>query len=387
MSIKCDILVIGAGIAGSTCSYILDSLGYNVILIEQQEKLSLSHSQKIDFAEDKNLSKYITKYKLPLTKQSNISRWYSPNNELFELKSSINDVWCKRGDIDSYESTLLKSSNVSLYLNTKLKKIHNENITTVHSSKGKIEYKAKYIIISTGNFPPYFSPDKQQKMKKSYFGHGFVIDELNIEKDIPHIVFDKNMFDNSYLFMVNNSDENISYLAYGSFSHKPLTINKIKTNTIINQALNKSKIIKPIIGSIYLAEPSTLCYDNILFVGDAANLMDPLFSYGVTNAIKSGIFAAEAIIKGENICYHYKKEIKEEILTELYRKNNLRMLFDTLSNKEIDVIIKLLNSLSKKYDLDKLFDNNLKLGFVLMPYLLSNQTLQKLFIRSIRCKL
>jgi len=273
----------------------------------QKEKLSLSHSQKIDFAEDKNLSNYITKYKLPLTKLTNISRWYSPNNELFELKSSISDVWCKRGDIDSYECKILKSSNVSLFLNTKLNKIHKGNITTVKSSNRKIEYKAKYIIISTGNFSPYFSPDKQQKMKKSYFGHGFVIDKLNIEKDIPHIVFDKTIFDNSYLFMVNNSDENISYLAYGSLSNKPLDIKKLKTNSVIKQALNKSKIIKPILGSIYFAEPSTLGYDNILFVGDAANLMDPLFSYGVTNAIKSGIFAAEAIINGENICDYYKK--------------------------------------------------------------------------------
>ena len=115
--------------------------------------------------------------------------------------------------------------------------------------------------------------------------------------------------------------------------------------------------------------------------------MDPLFSYGVTNAIKSGIFAAEAIINGGNICNYYKKEIKEEILPELYRKNKLRILFDSLTNKEIDVIIKLLNSLSKKYDVDNLFDNNIKSGFVLIPYLLTNPTLQKLLIRSIRCKL
>ena len=101
MSIKCDVLVIGAGIAGATCSHILDSLGCNVTLIEQKDKLSYSHSQKIDFAEDKNLSTYITKYNLPLTKKTNVSRWYSPDNELFEFKSSINDIWCKRGDINS----------------------------------------------------------------------------------------------------------------------------------------------------------------------------------------------------------------------------------------------------------------------------------------------
>lgn len=384
MSIKCDVLVIGAGIAGSTCASILDSLGCTVSLIEQHDKLSHSHSQKIDFAEDKNLSTHITKYNLPLTKKTNISRWYSPDNELFEFKSSINDIWCKRGDSTSYENTLLKSSNVSLVLNTKLQKIHKGTIITIHSSKGKVEYKAKYVVIATGNFSPYFSPDKQQKMKQLYYGHGFVVDKLNIEQDIPHIVFDKNMFDNSYLFMVHNSDENISYLAYGSISQKPLSINELKTNSIIGEALNQSTMIKPILGFIYLAYPSTLCYDNILFVGDAANLMDPLFSYGVTNAIKSAVFAAEAIHKGGNVCDNYKKACKGEILPELYRKFKFRILFDSLSNQEINVIIQLLNSLSTKYDVDSLFDNTLKSAFVLTPHLITNSTIRKLMIRSIR---
>ena len=60
MSIKCDALVIGAGIAGSTCAAVLDKLGIeDVYVIERSKGIGLSHSQKIDFAEDKGFKKFL----------------------------------------------------------------------------------------------------------------------------------------------------------------------------------------------------------------------------------------------------------------------------------------------------------------------------------------
>lgn len=386
MVLDCDVLVVGGGIAGSTCASILDSSGYDVNLIEQCDKLSHSHSQKIDFAEDKSLSTVISKYSLPLHKKTNLSRWYSPENQLFEFKSSIHDIWCKRGDENAYEITILKKSNVTLELNTKLRKIQNGIAKTIQFPNKKKEYKAKHVIMATGNFLPSYSPDKIKKLDQLYYGHGFVIDRLNIKPDIPHVIFNKNIFDNSYLFMVHNSDENLSYLAYGSTSKKPLNINILKTNPVTRDALKQTKILKPIKGSIYLARPSTLVQDNILFVGDAANLMDPLFSYGITNAIHSAVYASESICKGGNVGEHYKKACKE-MISEISMKYKLRILFDSFTNEEINSIISFLNTLSSNHDIDHLLDKKFKSILLISPYLITNSTMRKIMLKAIRCML
>ena len=93
-----DVLVLGGGISGSVCAYVLEKFGVEDIhLIERSKKIGEAHSPKIDFAEDKGLKELMEKYDLPIFNETNTSRWYSPSGEMFELKSKMSDIWFKRG--------------------------------------------------------------------------------------------------------------------------------------------------------------------------------------------------------------------------------------------------------------------------------------------------
>jgi flavin-dependent dehydrogenase len=297
-----------------------------------------------------------------ILKETNISRWFAPNQDMFEFKSDINDIWFKRGGTNSFENKILKKSNVNIILNTDVIDISSRNVKVRNIvTKEKKIYEPRIIVISSGNHQPYFSKDKDDNIIQSIYAHGFVVDCLDIEPDIPHIFFDCKLFHNSYLYMVQNSDENTGYIAYGRLLKDSLTVDELKKNKIINKALSKSKFKQNISGRLYTGNQSTLTEKNKLFIGDAANLMDPFLNYGVTNSIKSGIFAAESIAHGTNIMESYKTMVKKEISSELQKQMQMRRLFNKLNDKDINSIIRLLNGLNDNGKIEELFYNLPKL--------------------------
>lgn len=384
---KCEVLIIGGGIAGSTCATVLDKSGIdNIYVIERAKNIGLSHSKKIDFAEDKGLKKLLNKYNLPIFKETNISRWFAPNQEMFEFKSKINDIWFKRGDKNSFETTVLKTTNVNTITNTEVAQITNGIVKTVNQkTKEKVSYKPRHIVIATGNSPPYFNRDKQESIIQMFTTRGFVVDQIDIEPDIPYVFFDKSYFESSYMYMVQHSEEDVGYIAYGALKDTDLVFDDLKQNKQFGAVISRSTAIDQIHGTIYVGKPCSLTYDNLLFVGDAANLIDPLFSYGIANAVKSGIFAAEAIVNEKNIAENYMMTVKNEIFRELHQHLKLRKLLNSLNNKDINYLIKLLNDIDENEDINELFDNMGKLSIKLVPRLVKDFRLLSIIFKGVRC--
>ncbi len=82
-----------------------------------------------------------------------------------------------------------------------------------------------------------------------------------------------------------------------------------------------------------------MIYKNLLFIGSAAGGIEPFLGFGQYFALISGTLAARAIYKGEN----YENSMKQ------YRDKNMEMLefrkaLDSLSNEEIDIIIRGLST-------------------------------------------
>lgn len=71
--------------------------------------------------------------------------------------------------------------------------------------------------------------------------------------------------------------------------------------------------------------------NNVLLVGDAAGFVDPISAEGISNAIFSGILAAESIIEGKldskTVQTIYDKKVKEKLLPELKTAQFLATLF------------------------------------------------------------
>lgn len=130
--------------------------------------------------------------------------------------------------------------------------------------------------------------------------------------------------------------------------------------------LKKGKTIEIITGAVSTCPiPQSIVSDNVMLVGDAARLIDPITGGGVANACISGKIAGEAAyeaIKSNNtskefLKEHYEKRVREKLekkhLRNWFAKEKLSVLSDETLNKLVDAISSVeLTSISVKSLLD-----------------------------------
>jgi len=133
---------------------------------------------------------------------------------------------------------------------------------------------------------------------------------------------------------------------FNEFLSKKTTIaDKIKSST------NKFD------GERHLFTLNQYTQDNLLLVGDAAGLIDPLMGYGMMPAIVSGYYAgkysAEVIKSGD---YETLKKYEREVRKRFNRRTSYAFsrIFESLDNKDLDTLIKIANDLEDRTEVDDL---------------------------------
>lgn len=113
-----------------------------------------------------------------------------------------------------------------------------------------------------------------------------------------------------------------------------------------------------------LGEPDNCSYHNLLFVGLAAGAVLPAMGYGLHTSMLTGIYAADAIVKGKD----YTK-LLEQRHREYQWSLALRRRLESLSNEDYDRVIDWLGSPLGRYVLRPGKPNILKAGGLLFSLL------------------
>ena len=109
MVIECDVLVVGAGPAGSVAALYRSKHGLNTVLIERDNKIGAHTNTRIDSSPDFELTEIIKEIGLETENLVYKSKWHSPSGNSFTLHSKTGEYYFKREpDTDSFEC-----SNVS----------------------------------------------------------------------------------------------------------------------------------------------------------------------------------------------------------------------------------------------------------------------------------
>ena len=128
-----------------------------------------------------------------------------------------------------------------------------------------------------------------------------------------------------------------------------------------------------------------LSHTGLFIIGDAGRLTDPLSGGGIANAIKSGFLAgiyASRILRGRASFKDYYGELKNEIIDEIKFHSQVRNIFLRLENDDFKELIKALNRIyrstpvkdinSRKLVLNilKSSPHLLRIGFRLIRYII-----------------
>lgn len=325
-----DVAIIGSGPAGASAALKLAENGISTVLIEK-ETLPRYKTCGGGFV-------YRGRRKMPFDVSSVVEREFKKIHINFDkagihLTSEREEPiisMIMRDDFDNLIVEKAKEAGITLLEGHALKDISFGEINTLHTSKGDVA--AKFIIAADGALSKtakiagweetrYMIPALEYEVEVSPEDFERLSKEVRFDFDAVPIGY-------GWSFPKKN------HLSIGVASGKRTKINLKKHYKEYLKTLGINEVINEEFHGFQIpVSPRTDGYvrKNVFLVGDAAGFADPVTAEGISNAILTGVMAAEAIIEGKmdstNTEALYDAKLSEVLLPELKTGVYLAKLF------------------------------------------------------------
>lgn len=351
-----DIVVVGAGPAGSSSAYSAAKNGMRVALLEKEETVAQSvRTSGVTWIDS------IEEFGIPIDCYNPIKKYIfcSPNNEATigsdEPKAAVLDVrktyrWLAEEAV---------SSGANLFVNTLVTGASRTNdgiIINATSSKEEITLHAKIVIDASG-FQSVIAKSLGYVTQWKRFGAGaeYEAEVENIESDTWWLMVGQEYSPAGYAWIFPVG-KNVVRIGVGVGKPESSVDPTERLNYLIEKRLGPiSKLgkISPIEFHYGLIPNDGLSrktvYDRLILVGDSAGHANPLVLEGIRYAIRfgrlAGQIASKAITKGntsENELLQYEEVWKKAILAKINSASKVQSRWIKLSDqewdKELDVI-------------------------------------------------
>jgi geranylgeranyl reductase family protein len=354
-----DVAIIGSGPAGASAAFELAKSGISAVIIEKETLPRYKTcGGGLVFRGRKNM---------PFDVSSVVEKeFYEVDtyfaNTPFKFTTNRNQPIVSMIMRDSFDNLIVekaKENGVTLLQNHKVLDISFGDIQTIHTSEGDI--KAKFIIAGDGALSPISKIAGWKETRT-------VIPALEYEVEVPAADFER---------LSQNVRFDVDVIPYGygwcfpKKNHLSIGVGVfVKTKQKIDLKKHYAEYLKTLgINEIITEEAhgfvipvsprtDTFVKNNVFLIGDSAGFADPILAEGISNAILSGVLAAQSIIEANldsvraSELYHEKLEnsILPEIKTGVilskffYEKKMLRNIFvkqygQLLANAMTDVFM------------------------------------------------
>ncbi|MBN1455282.1 MAG: NAD(P)/FAD-dependent oxidoreductase [Methanomicrobia archaeon] len=366
MEIECDVLVVGAGPAGSVAALYCSKHGLDTVLIDKNDKVGAHITTRVDSSTDLGLTSIINELELRTENLVHNSKWHSAFGNSFTLHSDIGEYYVKRGpDSDSFECSTVQKAVVNgctFFGQIKIEKLceDSEGVSEIILLQGEktIAIHPKIVIAADGS-NSIFHRYIRKKLVSNRVAYG-VTGNYFAQPDTSEIYFNVALAPGGY-FYIASCPQGLSsagiVLDSSKMDHSAHSYfyNYLNKNQEIAKRLNR--VTNNFQGCEEIFDLDVHTYKNILLIGNAAGLIDPFLGYGVMPAIVSSYraskYSVDAIKNHDmSVLQNYNEFIKQHFtkdLAYLYRK-----ILNTLNDEDLDLIIGILNMLQRKIDIGDL---------------------------------
>lgn len=341
-----DVLIIGAGPSGSVCGALLNQAGVDVLVIEKQvfPRFSIGESllpQSMVYLEKAGMLDSIEKagYQFKNGAAFRDKQEYSTFDFRQKFSTGPGTTFqVKRAEFDKRLADCAESQGVKVRYQQEVVNIDNSGervLLEVESVNGeRYQISANFVLDASGFgrvLPRLLELEKPSSfpMRQSVFCHieDNISDPSYDREKILVTVHPKNK--DVWFWLIPFSDGNCSLGVVAEpkfFEQFDGTAEQI-LNSCLEQDEGLSKLLEnaKIINQVnqingYAADVSSLVGKNFALLGNAGEFLDPVFSSGVTIAVKSADLAASLLIKereGESVCWQtdYAKPLKSGVDT------------------------------------------------------------------------
>ena len=355
-----DIVVVGAGPAGSSAAFSAAKLGHRVALLEKEETIAQTvRTSGVTWMDS------IKEFEIPEYCYNPVKNYgfCSPGNEVIisseVAMAAVLDVrktyrWlaekAKKQDVEIYTNTTVTSA---------IRGTHGITLNTT-SSKEEINFHAKIVIDASG-FQTIVAKSLRLVTQWKRFGAGAEY-EVEVENADPH----------TWWLMVGQDYSPAGYAWIfpmgGKIVRIGVGVGKPESNVDPTQRLEQimEKRLGPIsrLGKITQIEfhyglipndglSRKTVYDNLILVGDTAGQANPLVLEGIRYAIRfgrvAGETAANAILSGdlsEKALISYEENWKKAIQSKINSASKVQSRWIGLSDQEWDKELDIIKELS-----------------------------------------
>ena len=312
-----DVLIVGAGPAGSVCAYLLQKAGISCLLIDRatfpRDKLCGGGLTPKCW---KLLDELIPGFKYEYNSIRKIRLTVEENNHC-DFESALELRLVKRKEFDNDLVELYKSVGGKFQQGSFLRYDEQDDGLVVTLKSGE-QIACRYLVGADG------STSTVRHFLANNHDNGFLILEQYVEKSPDNaieVTLSKNYDLRGYYYRFPNSE--FDAIGYGDES---ATIDKFR------EILKQKNIPETKLRGcyIYLKNDYPL-HDRVILIGDAGGFANRLTSEGIRPAFETARNAAEAIISGRpfkevNASMFQKMKKQERFARFFYKKSTLRLL-------------------------------------------------------------
>ena len=340
-----DVAIIGSGPAGASAAIKLAENGISTVIIEK-ETLPRYKTCGGGFA-------YRGRRKMPFDVSDVVEKEFfrldaffkNAGKHVFSERTEPIISMVMRDDFDKFLVDKAKEKGITLLEDHKLKNITFEENIVLHTTQGDVN--AKFVIAADGvlSATAKLTGWEETRLLIPALEYEVEVHKEDFERLSKSVRLDFDAIPKGYGWSFPKKN----HLSIGLVSFKKIKVDfKQLYRAYLTDTLGIKEVIsEKMYGFQIPVSPRTdgFVKKNVFLVGDAAGFADPLSAEGISNAIFSGVMAAEALIEGgldsKLSAEIYNEKLNESLIPELKTGVRLSKLF--YENEKIR------NFLIKKY--------------------------------------
>ncbi len=338
---KFDLIIVGAGPAGSAAAYTAANEGISVLLLEEHPQIG----KPVICAEGISMSTikpYLDIKREWISQDLDGAIIRGPFGDEFKVEYPKCGWVLDRTKFDAALADMAKARGALVKTSAKAVSIQDNKVVVDQGTK--VEYGFKFIIGADGiasRIGSWLGVDTRLGLANIAVCAEYVIENIKVDNRYASLIFGHQYAPGGYAWIFPKSETS---------ANVGLGISPIKTKqsakNLLDQWLKKEFPNGVIKQRTFGGVPSTvfkhIAGENFYLIGDAARLSDPLSGAGITNGIKSGVIAgrnAVRRIKGQKDSYY--AEIKKNILNEIKFHLKVRNVYWRLDDETLNKVFKI----------------------------------------------
>lgn len=328
--VNSDVLVVGGGPAGSTAAGILAGKGIKVLVLERRREIGTpvqcAEYIPADVADHADIKGLVSQ---PIQEMVT----HLPNGE--ESRGKIGGFTIDRDRFDKRIASEAEKKGAEFLIGTEAVEF---NDGTVIAEKGKETIKLKPTII--------IGADGPRSVVRTWIGPDTGEFIVGLQWTLPlkeklndnHVFFTPEIPGGYGWLFPRGNEANAGICIDVDADEKLITLENFIFN-LVEKGLVKKETMRKTTGLIPVSGLGKVRQDNILLVGDAASLTDPMTGAGILNALKSGELAANSVSKAiekndMDILKEFEKGCENSFSSSLNRSSAKRRYLDKFWDKD-----------------------------------------------------